>query len=176
MRPLDPLLTKENINVSKIACGILSGRGKDLMDIQNRNVSSVYFIPRLKVWFNENNLYPFLGGDGIWRGDFPKRNLIPSINTILPYTYPVFIKDASHQAVYNLSNTCLNNSLEILMVLEKEYHTLYGKNLTLHSLGDVITIPRCPDIGNNIDYNLYSNPSSLIKKDLELLKRLKNIL
>lgn len=176
MRALDPLLTKENINVNKIVCGILSGRGKDLMDIQNRNVSSVYFIPKLKVWFNENNLYPFLGGDGIWRGDFPKRNLIPSINTILPYTYPVFIKDASHQAVYNLSNTCLNNSLEILMVLEKEYHNLYGRNLTLHSLGDVITIPRCPDIGNNIDYNLYSNPSSLIKKDLELLKRLKNIL
>lgn len=176
MRALDPLLTEAGINVNKIHCGILSGRGKDLMDIQNRQVTSVYFIPRLKLWFNENALYPFLGGDAIWRGDFPKRNLIPSINSILPYSYPEFIKGVSHDKIYNLSKCCLENSIEILKALEGEYHKLYGRSLTLASLGEVITVPRSPDIGKGIEYDLSSTPSNLVEKDLELLIRLENIL
>ncbi|WP_346961447.1 cytidyltransferase [Clostridium sp.] len=176
MRALDPILIKQGINVKKIHCGILSGRGKDLMDMQNRQVSSVYFIPRLKIWFNENALYPFLGGDAIWRGEFPKRNLIPSINSILPYTYPVFIKNTSHENVYTFSKVCLENSIEILKILEREYHNLYGRNLTLSSLGEVITTPRSPDIGMGIEYDLSSTPSALVEKDLELLTRLENML
>ncbi len=176
MRALDPILINQGINVKKIHCGILSGRGKDLMDMQNRQVSSVYFIPRLKIWFNENSLYPFLGGDAIWRGEFPKRNLIPSINSILPYTYPVFIKNTSHENVYNFSKVCLENSIEILKILEREYHNLYGRNLTLSSLGEVITTPRSPDIGKGIEYDLSSTPSALVEKDLELLTRLENML
>ncbi|WP_346887639.1 cytidyltransferase [Clostridium sp. UBA1056] len=176
MRALDPILVKQGIDVKKILCGVLSGRGKDLMDIQNRQVSSVYFIPRLKIWFNENSLYPFLGGDAIWRGDFPKRNLIPSINSILPYTYPIFVKNTSHENIYNLSKVCLENSIEILKILEREYHSLYGRNLTLSSLGEVITTPRSPDIGKGIKYDLSSTPSALVEKDLELLTRLENML
>lgn len=176
MKALDPLLNKQNMDVKKILCGVLSGRGKDLMDMQNREVSSVYYIPRLKAWFNENAMYPFLGGDSIWRGVFPRRNLIPSINSILPYTYPVFIKDASHESIYNLSKVCLENSIEILKNLEREYHNIYGKNLTLYSLGEVITTPRSPEIGNGIEYDLSGAPSALVEKDLELLTRLENIL
>ena len=176
MRALDPILVKQEIDVKEILCGVLSGRGKDLMDIQNRQVSSVYFIPRLKIWFNENSLYPFLGGDAIWRGDFPKRNLIPSINSILPYTYPIFVKNTSHKNIYNLSKVCLENSIEILKILEREYHSLYGRNLTLSSLGEVITTPRSPDIGKGIEYDLSSTPSALVEKDLELLTRLENML
>ncbi|MEG0306693.1 MAG: cytidyltransferase [Clostridium sp.] len=176
IRALDPLLKEENIDVQKILCGILSGRGKDLMDMQNREVASVYFIPKLKIWFNENNMYPFLGGDAIWRGSFPTRNLIPSINAILPYTYPLFINDTTHQSIYNLSKVCLDTSIEILKILESEYHHQYGRNLTLHSLGEVITIPRSPDIGKGIEYDLSKAPSTLVEKDLELLTRLENIL
>jgi nicotinic acid mononucleotide adenylyltransferase len=176
MRALDPILVKQGIDVKQILCGVLSGRGKDLMDIQNRQVSSVYFIPRLKIWFNENSLYPFLGGDAIWRGDFPKRNLIPSINSILPYTYPIFVKNTSHENIYNLSKVCLENSIEILKILEREYHSLYGRNLTLSSLGEVIATPRSPDIGKGIEYDLSSTPSALVEKDLELLTRLENML
>lgn len=90
MKALDPLLKKKN-SCTKILAGILSGRGKDLMDIQNREVDSVYFIPKLKIWFNENALYPFIGGDALWRDVYPKRNLLPSINLIMPYTSASFI-------------------------------------------------------------------------------------
>ncbi|MEG2017735.1 MAG: hypothetical protein RR128_04665, partial [Clostridium sp.] len=57
-----------------------------------------------------------------------------------------------------------------------EYHRLYGRSLTLASLGEVITVPRSPDIGKGIEYDLSSTPSNLVEKDLELLIRLENIL
>jgi nicotinic acid mononucleotide adenylyltransferase len=172
IKALDPIFKGENVIVKKIIVGVLSGRGKDLIDMQNRNVESVYFIPRLKLWFNENSLYPFIGGDALWRGVYPERNLLPSINLILPYTYPTFITNTSKAAIFNLSKVAIENSIDILEVLEDEYHILHEKNLTLSSLGQVFTTPRCPDQGENIDYNLNLNPSSYLKNDLERLMRM----
>lgn len=175
MKALDPLLRKEDVNVKKIICGILSGRGKDLMDMQNREVDSVYFIPKLNLWFNESTLYPFIGGDAIWRGSFPQRNLIPSINLILPYTSPNFIRGASLKSIYDLSKVCMENSLKIMYCLESEYHEVQEKNLNILNLGEVFTVPRCPDKGKSMDYDLGLNPSHYIKNDLEQLMRFESI-
>jgi nicotinic acid mononucleotide adenylyltransferase len=175
MKALDPLFKDEDIKVQKIICGILSGRGKDLMDMQDREVDYVYFIPRLKIWFNESALYPFIGGDALWRGSFPERNLLPSVNLILPYTSPTFIRNSSTSAIYNLSQVCIENSMDILNVLEGEYHTIHERNLNLLNLGQVFTAPRCPDKGENMDYDLNLSPSHYIKNDLELLTRFENI-
>lgn len=172
IKAVDPILKHEDIEVKKIIVAVLSGRGKDLMDMQGRSVDSVYFIPRLKLWFNENSLYPFIGGDALFRGSYPERNLLPSINLILPYTYPAFIRNTPKSNIYNLSKTCLENSLNILETIEKEYHIIHEKNLTLSSLGQVFAIPRCPDLGENISYNLNLPASSYIKNDLELLIRM----
>ena len=172
IKALDPIFKNENVKVQKIIVGVLSGRGKDLMDMQNRNVDSVHFIPRLKIWFNENSLYPFIGGDAIWRGSYPERNLLPSINLILPYTFPAFIRNASKSAIYEFSKTCIENSINILEVIEDEYHIIHEKNLNLRSLGQVFTMPRCPDIGENVEYNLNLSASSYLKNNLELLTRL----
>jgi nicotinic acid mononucleotide adenylyltransferase len=176
IRAIDPLLKKESVNVKKIIAGILSGRGKDLMDKQNRDVDSVYFIPKLKIWFNENTLYPFIGGDALWRGVYPKRNLLPSINLILPYTHPVFIRNVPLKSIYELSQICIENSIELLKALEVEFHILYTRNLTLASLGEVLTIPRCPDIGVDMQYDLNISPSHYLENDLELLNRLNKTL
>ena len=176
LKTLDPLINGEGIEVKKIIAGILSGRGKDLMDMQKREVDSVYFIPKLKIWFNETALYPFMGGETVWRGVYTERNLIPSINLILPYTSPDYIRNASPYSVYKLSNVCIENSLSILNVLEEEYHILNERNLTLSSLGQVFTLPRCPDLGKNIEYDLNLSPSHYLKNDLEQLNRLENII
>jgi nicotinic acid mononucleotide adenylyltransferase len=175
MQALDPLLKNESIKVQKIICGILSGRGKDLMDMQNREVDYVYFIPRLKIWFNENSLYPFIGGDALWRGKFPERNLLPSINLIMPYTSPTFIRNSNNSSIYNLSMVCIENAFSILTALESEYHMLHERSLSLLNLGQVFTAPRCPDKGKNLDYDLGLNPSHYVKNDLELLTRFENI-
>lgn len=172
MKALDPLLKKENIHVEKIIVGILSARGKDLMEFQKREVESVYFIPRLKLWFNESSMYPFIGGDALWRGNLPKRNIVPSINLILPYTSPTFIRGASKESIFNLSKTSLENSIEILSTIEAVFHKLYERNLSMLSLGQVITIPRYPDHGKDMHFDLNLTPTHYLRNDLELLNRL----
>ncbi len=173
-KALDPLLKREEIQVKKFIVGILSGRGKELMDIQNREVDSAYFIPRLRAWFNESALYPFLGGDTLWRGVYPQWNLIPSINLILPYTSPTFISDVSNNALYKLSEICINNSIDIMTALEEEYQVVHERSLTLNLLGEVLNPPRCPDHGTNMKYDININPSHYLLNDLEVLKRLEH--
>ncbi|TDT61162.1 cytidyltransferase [Fonticella tunisiensis] len=176
IRALDPLLNKEGINVQKIIVGILSGMGKELMDIQNRSVDSAYYIPKLKVWFNESLLYPFMGGDTVWQGDYPRRNLIPSINLILPYASPTFIKGTSTSSIFNLSKVCIENALDIMAALESEYQFIQERSLTLGLLGQVFMSPRCPDHGYNMNYDLNLNASHYLKNDLELLSRIEYLL
>ena len=45
IKELNPLFEQENVKIDRIIVGLLSGGGKDLMEIQNRKVESVYFIP-----------------------------------------------------------------------------------------------------------------------------------
>lgn len=176
IKALDPIFKEENLEIKNIVVGIMSGRGKDLMDRQNRSVDSVYFIPRLKLWFNEVSMYPFMGGDLLWRGKYPKRNLLPSINLILPYTYPKFIADSNKKAIFNLSKICIENSINILEIIEEEYRSITDRNLSLYLLGHVFNVPRCPDQGKNMYYDLNLSPSHYLKNDLESLLRLENIM
>lgn len=176
MKALDPLLTKENIKVQKIITGILSGRGKELMDMQNRDVDAAYFIPKLRVWFNESALYPFIGGDILWRGKYPQRNLVPSVNLIFPYSSATFVRGTTKTALYNLSQVCIENSIEIISSLEKEYDKVNERNLTLMHLGEVFISPKCPDHGNDIFYDLNLEPTRYLENDLELLKRFETII
>ncbi|KYH35046.1 nicotinate-nucleotide adenylyltransferase [Clostridium tepidiprofundi DSM 19306] len=176
IRAIAPIFHKNNIHIHKILIGILSGRGQDLMDKHNIDVDSVHFIPRLKIWFNESDMYPFIGGDALLRGKVPERNLIPSINTIMPYNYPAFIKNTSTKNIYNMSKVCLYNSLDILTTLESAFHQFYSRNLILSSMGRVFTTPRCPEHGKGIQYDLNMSPSFYLKNDIEFLNRLEHII
>ncbi len=172
IKEIDPILKSQDVKVEKIIVGIMSGRGKDLMEIQGRNVDSAYFIPNLRIWFNENLMYPFLGGDEIWSEDENNLNLIPSINLILPYVAPPFIKKATNEDIYNLSMTCLINAKNILKVLESEYQNMYEKNLTVKRLGEVLVSPRYPFIGKNISYDSNFEASDYMDVSIENLIKL----
>ncbi|TCO77460.1 cytidyltransferase [Marinisporobacter balticus] len=176
IKAIDPLLKNEKINVKKIIVGILSGRGKELMDMQNRKVDCAYFIPKLRVWFNESFLYPFIGGDTLWRGDDLKTNLVPSVNLILPYTVPTFIRGAKKDTIYHLSQTCIENAIEILETLEEEYQKINERSLTLRNLGEVFIASRYPDHGEDMNYDLSLHPSHYLRNDLEHLSRLKMLM
>jgi len=176
IKALDPLFKEENIEVKKIIVGILSGRGKELMDLQGRDVDSAYFIPKLNVWFVESFLYPFVEGHTIWRGVHPETNLVPAVNLILPYTSPNFIKGTSKESIYRLSKICIENSMDILKVIEGEYHKINQRKLTLAHLGEVFVTPKYPDHGEDMNYDLNLNPSHYLENDLNHLKRLEGII
>ncbi len=176
IRALDPLFKKENIKIEKIIVGILSGSGKELMEIQGHEVDSAYFIPKLRDWFNENAFYPFIGGDALWRGEYPSRNLLPSLNLILPYASPAFLKGVEKKSIFKLSETAIENAIEILSIVEEEFQEINERSMTLASMGQVFTTPRCPDHGKHMEYDLSRCPSFYLKNDLELLNRLENVL
>lgn len=172
---IEPILREAKIEINKIIVGILTGRGKEIGKIKNIQVDSAYFVPNLKLWFNESAQYPFIGGDMVLRGNDIDDYLIPSINLILPYVSPRFIKNTSPNAIYNLSKTCLMNGYHIFKIIEKAYQDINEKNLTLWGLGEVLVSPRKPDTYIAMDYrNL--KPSTCIEMDLEHLKRLENII
>lgn len=176
VKEIDPIMKRYNVEVKKIIVGIMSGRGKDIMEIQGRDYDCAYFIPNLRLWFNENLMYPFLGGDGMWLNSENMLNIIPSINLILPYYSPMFIKGATNEAIYNLSMVSLENSKSILQALEAEYQELYEKNLTVKRLGEVLISPRIPYLGENIYYDLNKEASSYMDTTIEMLIKLERII
>lgn len=175
IRVLEPLIAKHEVPLRKVFVGILSGKGKALMEKSHMQVDSAYFIPRLKVWFNESKIYPFLGGDTVQTDLGYSNNIIPSINLIMPYSYPSYIKGADKINVYKLSEICLENSIAILCALEDEYQELNGRMLTMAQLGEVLITPRYPDKGENTFIDMKVKASDLLKKDLEHLGRLKSM-
>ena len=89
---------------------------------------------------------------------------------------PGFIYGVSNDAIYDLSMTCLENSRDILRVLEEEYQTVFERNLTLNRLGEVILSPCCPDRGDHLSYDYHVAPSIYVENDIVRLIRLKELI
>lgn len=176
IRGLEPILRQEQVQIDRMVVGILSARGKDLMAERACPVESAYFLPRLKGWYVESTLYPFIGGDMVARNEESDANLISSINFILPYVMPSYMKDVPREALYYFSLTCLENVHEILQVLEEEYQQHFGRRLTLGRLGEAIISPRCPDRGNCGSYDKNIAASVYVQDDIQRLVRLESIM
>ncbi|MBQ9974480.1 MAG: cytidyltransferase-related domain protein [Oscillospiraceae bacterium] len=171
MNALDPLFRAEGIPIKTVLVGVLSGYGRDLMQVRGRPVDCVYFVPRLRQWFVESTLYPFIGGNTVRRPTAPVPGLLPGINHILPYADPGFGEDCSQQAIFELSRCCLENARDLMLVLEAEYRSLYARNLTLSRLPEAVILPLCPDKGACMSYDPNLAPSVYLENDLELLMR-----
>ena len=173
IKTIEPLFKKYDIRVKKIIVGALSGSGKEIAATLNRDADCAHFIPNLRLWFNESELYPIIGGDALMRKIRTQGNLVRSISQILPYTFPSFIKNVPAKTIYNFSEVCIENALTILEALENEYQVIQQRKLTLDHLGEVIIYPRYPDQGEDMDYNLNLSPSHYLRNSLELLQRIK---
>jgi hypothetical protein len=172
IKSLEPILKKHDIKVERLIVGLLSGRGMELMDRQGIKVDYVHFIPNMKLWFNESDLYPFIGGHTMNRDLNKDINILKSTNFVLPYNYPKFIKNTSHRAIANLSKVSIQNALDIMITLEKAYQQSYNKALCVSLLRDVFKSPRIPDRGENIDYNMGRKPSYYLENDLMQLTKI----
>lgn len=170
---LAPLIKREDIEVKSVIVGLLSGRGRDLMESQKQAVDSVYFLPNLRRWFVESTLYPFIGGDTIKRDKLPVSGLLPSVNMILPYASSKMLSDCSRRAVLEFSQCCIKNSRDILLTLETEYRESFARNLTLSRLSEAVILPLCPDKGGCLSYDPNLAASVYLENDLEMLLRTK---
>lgn len=171
---IEPILRRAGVNIKKVIVGVLTGKGKEIGAIKKLDLDYAYFVPNLKLWFNESSQYPFIGGDMVSRKKL-ESNIIPSINMILPYVSPRFIKNTENRAIYNLSEVCLLNTLEIFKAIEEVYQSINEKNLNVRSLREILISPRYPDLHINFYIDRNTKPSTYIEWDLEVLKRLENI-
>ena len=176
IQALDPIFKENDVVIRKMITGVLSGHGEDLMTIQGRDVESAYFIPNLKAWFVESTLCPFIGGDGVRSMEQTEASLIPSINLILPFAAPSFLKDCSRESVYGLSMVCLRNAAKIFQVLEEEYQVLFERKLTIKRLSDAVKSPRMPNGSNRVSVDSNLAPSVYMEDYIERLIRLKDSL
>ena len=171
MEKLDPIFKEESVEIDRIIVGIMSGRGKDLMQLQGRRVECEYFIPNLSYWFTESLLYPFLGGDST-EGQRLNEGMLSSINLILPYEYPEYLSGVTEHDLRILSMTALKNAHEILTALERRHQAVFSTALTLKRLAEALFRPRLPDKGRHLQYNLSMPASSYVEDDIAMMHRI----
>ncbi len=169
---LNSLFTGEGVEVSRIIVGICSGRGRDLMREQGKQVDYEYFIPNLHYWVTESLLYPFLGGDSVSQRAANGR-MLPSLNLILPYYYPRHFVGTTDRAIRDFSHTALENTLMILKSLEQTHQQCFNTALTLRKLGEAVSQPRLPDRGNQLSYDFSVPASAYLEDDLLQLDRIR---
>lgn len=171
LKSLNPILDQEEVSVRMVLVGVLSGYGRDLMSAWDRPVDCVYFLPTLRQWFVEATLFPFIGGNTVRRPNSPVPGLLPGINHILPYAAPSYLEECGREAVVAMSKACLESSLDVIQILEREYRVLYGRNLTLSRLPEAVILPLCPDKGTCLSYDPNLSASVYLENDLEQLLR-----
>ncbi|MGI6211387.1 MAG: hypothetical protein ACOYJJ_02255 [Anaerovoracaceae bacterium] len=173
MHIVDPILSSNGVNVKELVVGVMTGNARDRMRQAGRKAECAYFIPTIKVWLNERDCYPFIGGDSIARDDPDEVDRNPTINLIMPYTTPGFIAGGRIPETWQYSMTCLQNAKNIWQVIETEYQNKYQRKLTLKRIGEVITYRRLPDLGSGVDLDENLSPSACIDNAIERLIRLR---
>ena len=177
LQAVEKVMKDEDLKLNKLIVGVRSGRGNDLANVLDEPIESVYFVPNMRSWLIESDLYPFIGGDGIRvREQIRSSPSLPSVNSILPYQFPSFMKGASMEAFYNLSVACLENARSIFLVLEKLYQDKYGRKLTMSRIGEVLAEPRHPDTCILDTSVVQESPSLLLRREMQKLHRLKHLL
>lgn len=168
---LDKIFRAEGLVPEKIVVAIMSGNGRDLMRVQDREVECEYFIPNLHYWVTESLLYPFIGGDSV-TGHRTVTHMLPSINLILPYYYPSYFRDADDRTIRALSRTALENTLEILQELENAHQRLCDTALTISRLAEALQSPRLPEQGECMQYDFNLPASAYVQDSLNQLERM----
>ena len=92
---------------------------------------------------------------------------------MLPYIKPGFIAGGDEEAAYFYSETCLRNAKRIMAAIESEYQKTFERKLTLKRLGEVVTIPRIPDMDRGVTFDENREPTEFLDNDIERVARLK---
>lgn len=163
---------RQDIAIKSVNAAVLTGRGKAWLEMQQLDFSWAYYLPKIAYWFNESMLYPFIGGDSIDLPEHSNINALASINLILPYTYPVFLKGVAPRRVALFSMACLKSTQLLLKAIEDNYLSRHAKNLTLENLSDVFVSPRYPYKGDQLSYQRKGRPSEIITSEISYLQRI----
>ena len=176
LKTLVPMLQGEAVPIDRVLVGLMSGKGRDLMHTKGILADCVYFVPNMRAWFVESTMYPFIGGDTVGHDEPSVPGLTPSMNLVLPYAFPRFYKECDREAVFRFSQVCIENSRDIIRVLESEYRERFARNLTLSRLSEAVILPLSPDKGSCLYYDPNLPASTYLDNDLKMLLRMRDLL
>ena len=71
--------------------------------------------------------------------------------------------------------TCLENARDILKTLEEEYQEEFEQKLTLKRLGEVIIVPKRPDVNEHVKVDENMAASAYVQMDIEKLIRMRKM-
>lgn len=173
MNILEPVLKEAEVDIREVLVGVMTGNAMDRMEANHTRVECAYFLPTLEVWMNERDCYPFIGGDSIESISSDRESRGSSANLVLPYIKPGFIGGGDEEAAFEYSETCLKNARRIMGAIESEYQKIFERKLTLKRLGEVVTIPRIPDMDRGVIFDESKEPTEFLDNDIERVARLK---
>lgn len=61
----EEILEGEDLKIEVVFAGVVTDRGKERFKAQKIPIEGAYEIPEVKAWYNEGDVYPFIGGDGV---------------------------------------------------------------------------------------------------------------
>lgn len=169
LKAIAPLLREEEVATAEVVVGLLTGAAQDKAAEQSLSTTGAYFLPAVNFCLSERDSYPFLGGDRILGED--DAHGAQAIQHILPYTAGGD-DTMSREGFSRYSLVCLENTVDILHVLEQEFEIVFEKKLTLRRLGAVLTKPCRPMLGAGLTYDEERAPSTYAESALRLARRL----
>ncbi len=174
LRGIMSTFNTHQVNVKKLVAAILTGRGKAWLEMNDIAVEWAYYIPKVKFWFNESMLYPFIGGDAVEGQLLRDSAPLQSINLILPYVFPRFLRAVPKDKIADFSRSCLESAMVVLGALEEEYLKLSGRGLTLKDINAVLVSARLPQQRNYLDYDMKRSPVDVLRADAAYLAKIIN--
>ena len=134
-------------------------------------MDAVYYLPRLREWFVESTLYPFIGGNTVRAvraaGARPAARHQPHPPLRLPLLPGRVQRGGGVRALPGLPGVRPGRDLHSGAGVP----ALYGRNLTLSRLPEAIILPLCPDKGTCLAYDPTLAASVYLENDLEQLMR-----
>ncbi len=172
LRAIRQTFDRQRVEIKELVTAILTGRGKAWLEMNDIAVKSAYYIPKVKFWFNEGMLYPFIGGDAVLAEPLQESAALQSINLILPYVFPKFLNAVPHRRIADFSQSCLESAMIVLGALEDAYLKLNGRGLTLKDLSAVLISPRLPYRRNYLHYDMTRSPVDVLRADAAYLAKI----
>ncbi len=160
-----------DLPIQAVVVGIMSGVGKTRAEKKGYRILAGYYIPRMRAWYSESQLYPFIGGDSYFSGDDHPQDFLPSVNKILPYMY-YQTENARSRVITQFSDVCIGQALTLMETIETQYKLKNRRPLTIARLNEVFVTPRVPYYGRKIKINHFSVPSDMIKNDYIRLEQI----
>ncbi|MBP7149222.1 MAG: adenylyltransferase/cytidyltransferase family protein, partial [Acidobacteria bacterium] len=163
---------RNGLRIGQVVVGVTDAATRAALELRGIRHHCGAVVPGWRGVLRESALTPYLGGWSIaGRGPLECGSLLPSLNDCLPYHYPHHL-GLGEAAALDFSRLALEQARRLLLAVEDAFREAEGRLLSVHELGAVVRVPRCPPFSRGFQPARNRLPSELLAEDIEALARL----